>query len=240
MELRACANYTGETRLIKAYKEGADVHRLTASTIFGVPPEQVTDAQRSLGKTINFGFLYGMGAEGFAGNLKSKENINLPVEQAKSYRDKFFELYPGLSQWHRDSWRQVRTVPQPKEIRTPGFRRRLINGGTDFNKFTDLTNTPIQGGCADAVKMAILDLENELPSGTGIVTKSKQFSATGSLTIRRSEIPVGLVSMSVMLLESRIQIFRMTKFWKSLYLNRSIPLTGGWWCQKNPAVGRNG
>jgi DNA polymerase family A len=74
-----------------------------------------------------------------------------------------------LSQWHRDCWRQVRTVPQPKEIRTPGFRRRLINGGTDFNNFTDLTNTPIQGGCADAVKMAILALEAELPSGTGIV-----------------------------------------------------------------------
>jgi DNA polymerase I len=169
MKLRACASYTGETRLIKAYKEGADVHRLTASTIFGVPPEQVTDAQRSLGKTINFGFLYGMGAEGFAGNLRSKENINLSVEQAKYYRDKFFELYPSLSQWHRDCWRQVRTVPQPKEIRTPGFRRRLIKGGTDFNKFTDLTNTPIQGGCADAVKMAILALEAELPSGTGIV-----------------------------------------------------------------------
>jgi DNA polymerase I len=47
MELRGCASYTGETRLIKAYEEGVDVHRLTASTLFGVPPEQVTDAQRS-------------------------------------------------------------------------------------------------------------------------------------------------------------------------------------------------
>jgi len=82
---------TGETRLIKAYKDGVDVHRLTASTLFGVPPEQVTDAQRSLGETINFGFLYGMGAEGFARNLKLKENLDLSVEQAESYRDKFFE-----------------------------------------------------------------------------------------------------------------------------------------------------
>jgi len=56
-----------------------------------------------------------------------------------------------------------------KEIRTPGLRRRLIKEGTDFKKFTDLTNTPIQGGCADAVKMAILALEAALPSGTGIV-----------------------------------------------------------------------
>jgi DNA polymerase I len=169
MELRACASYTDETRLIKAYKDGADVHRLTASTIFGIAPEQVTDAQRSFGKTTNFGFMYGMGAEGFARKLKSKENIDLSVERAKSYRDKFFELYPGFSRWHQDCWRQVRTVPQPKEIRTPGLRRQLIKGGTDFDKFTDLTNTPIQGGCADAMKMAILALEAELPSGTGIV-----------------------------------------------------------------------
>jgi DNA polymerase-1 len=98
-----------------------------------------------------------------------KENLDLSVEQAKSYRDKFFELYPGLSRWHRDCWRQVGTIPPPKEIRTPGFRRRLIKRGTDFNKFIDLANTPIQGGCADAVKMAILALEAELPSGTGIV-----------------------------------------------------------------------
>jgi DNA polymerase I len=84
-----------------------------------------------------------MGAEGFAGNLKSKENINLSVEQAKSYRDKFFELYPGLSRWHLECWRQIWTVPEPTEIRTPGLRRRLMKGGTDFNKFIDLTNTPI-------------------------------------------------------------------------------------------------
>jgi DNA polymerase-1 len=167
MELRACASYTGETRLIKAYKDGADVHRLTASTIFGVLPEQVTDAQRSLGKTINFGFVYGMGAEGFARNLKSKENIDLSVERAKSYRDKFFELYPGLSRWHQDCWRQVRTVPQPKESRTPGLRRRLIKGGTDFNKFTDLTDTPIQGGCADAVKMANPRFRSRTAIGNG-------------------------------------------------------------------------
>ena len=60
-------------------------------------------------------------------------------------------------------------MPQPKEIRTAGGRRRLIKGGTDFDKFTNLTNTPIQGGCADAMKMAILALEAELPSGAGIV-----------------------------------------------------------------------
>ena len=81
-----------------------------------------------------------MGAEGFAGNLKSEENINLSVEQAKSYRDKFFGLYPGLSQWHHDCWRQIWTVPEPKEIRTPGFRRGLIRGApTSINSLTSLT-----------------------------------------------------------------------------------------------------
>jgi hypothetical protein len=54
-------------------------------------------------------------------------------------------------------------------FKKPSIRCRLIKRGTDFNKFTDLTNTPIQGGCADAVKMAILALEAELPSGTDIV-----------------------------------------------------------------------
>jgi DNA polymerase I-like protein with 3'-5' exonuclease and polymerase domains len=87
-----------------------------------------------------------MDAEGFARNLKMKENLDLSVEKAESYRDKFFELYPGLSQWHRDCWRQVETIPLPEEIRTPGFRRRLIKRGTDFNKFTDLSCEAKDGG----------------------------------------------------------------------------------------------
>jgi DNA polymerase I-like protein with 3'-5' exonuclease and polymerase domains len=204
-----------ETRLIKPYKDGVHVHSLTASILFGVPPEQVTDAQRSLGKTINFGFLYGMGAERFARNLKMKENLDLSVEQAKPYRDKIFELYPGLSRWHRDCWRQIWTVPEPKEIRTPGLRRRLIKGGTDFNKFTDLTNTSIQGGCADAVKMAILALEAELPSGTGIVAmlhdelviESDASSAEEMLRLakQKMEESAGLVFKDVpMLVEGKI------------------------------------
>jgi DNA polymerase-1 len=170
MELRACASYTGETTLLKAYRDRADVHRLTASTIFGVPLEEVTSAQRSLGKTINFGFLYGMGAKGFAEGLKAKENIDVLISDAEFYRRKFFENYPGLKQWHSGCWDEVRRVPGPKEVRTPlGRRRWLADDGSNFNNFTSLTNVPIQGGCADATKLAMIVLADRFPQGTGFV-----------------------------------------------------------------------
>jgi hypothetical protein len=86
-----------------------------------------------------------MGAEGFAGNLKSKENINLSVEQAKSYRDKFFELYPGLSRWHLECWRQIWTVPEPTEIRTAEVAKKRRRSLVRKSNRSDIT-TYLYGG----------------------------------------------------------------------------------------------
>ena len=160
MELRAAMSWTGETNGIVAFQAGQDLHQNIAS---------IVKVQRSLGKTINFGNIYGQNAKGFARRVKENEGLNITVEEAEFYRCKFFELYPGLSAWHKASWNLVRYT-ELTEVRTPYGRRRLIpKEVTDWEKFTSAVNVPIQGGCADAVKFSMIDLNAVLPEGTFLV-----------------------------------------------------------------------
>ncbi len=92
-ELRAIAGEAGETALLAAFANGEDVHRLTASLMLRIPIEEVTDDQRSIGKTMNFALLYGMGVKSLA------DRLALPVDEAQALYDAYFRVYSKIAIW---------------------------------------------------------------------------------------------------------------------------------------------
>lgn len=146
-EIRLAAIVAQEQVMLKALEEGADLHRRTASGLFGVPEEQVTKAQRQIAKAINFGFLYGMGAAKLVTYAKTTYGVTLTLQEAQRHRTAFFDMYPDLRAWHRT----------PKEcmedVRTLTGRVRR-----DTLKYSEKLNTPVQGSGADCLKAALAAL----------------------------------------------------------------------------------
>src|SRR5262249_14556045 len=145
IELRIAAKIAGDKALLEAYRQGEDLHTRTARRVLGI--SDVTKQDRQLAKALNFGLIYGLGAEGLRGYGKSQYDQDLTLEQAVSYRKAFFDAYPGLASWHR---RTGRTGKQAIETRTLAGRRRLGVG-----RFTEKLNTPVQGTGADGLKLAL-------------------------------------------------------------------------------------
>jgi DNA polymerase-1 len=145
VELRIAAKVSGDEALLDAYREGADLHTLTARRVLGI--ETVTKDHRQLAKALNFGLLYGMGARTFQSYARANYGLVLTDKEARSYRAAFFKAYPGLAVWHRRVGAQ-RTGAV--ETRTLSGRRRL-----DVTRFTERLNTPVQGSGADGLKLGL-------------------------------------------------------------------------------------
>jgi len=114
----------------------------------------------------HFGNIYGQNAKGFAKRVKENEGINITVEEAEFYRGKFFELYPGLSKWHKGSWNLARYT-KIEEVRTPYGRRRLIpievDGLGKIHRYRK--RAPSRVDVADAVKLDMIELNSVLQEG---------------------------------------------------------------------------
>jgi DNA polymerase-1 len=142
IELRIAAKVAGERKMLACYRAGEDLHALTARLILG--KEDVTGADRQVAKSLNFGLLYGMGAEGLRAYARSTYGVELTEDEARCYREAFFTAYPGLRRWHR-------SVPRaPADTRTLTGRRRQ-----GVRRFTEKLNTPVQGTGADGLKAAL-------------------------------------------------------------------------------------
>lgn len=153
IELRVLASLAGDERLIKAYSEHADIHRITASQVFHVPFEEVTDLQRRNAKAVNFGIVYGISAFGLG------EDLGISAKEAKKYIEDYFLTYPKIKEY-LDS-----TVSGAKEkgyITTYYGRRRPIPELSSSNfmqrSFGERVamNSPIQGTAADIIKIAMI------------------------------------------------------------------------------------
>ncbi len=144
IELRIAAELAGEQRMIAAFARGEDLHRLTAALVLGKPPDAVTADDRQLAKAVNFGLLYGMGAQAFAAHARTAYGVTLSEAQAAALREKFFEAYPGLRRWHRAQ------RDGPVTTRTLLGRKRF-----GVQKFTEKLNLPVQGSGADGLKAAL-------------------------------------------------------------------------------------
>jgi DNA polymerase-1 len=147
IELRLAALIAGDKAMLAALRAGEDLHRRTAATVLGVDPAAVTPAHRQLAKALNFGLLYGMGADRLRVYAYTTYGVVLAPAEAMRYRELFFAAYPGLRRWHE---RQPRGVV---ETRTLAGRRRL-----GVERFTDKLNSPVQGSGADVLKLALARL----------------------------------------------------------------------------------
>ncbi|MFA9276162.1 MAG: DNA polymerase, partial [Candidatus Aquirickettsiella gammari] len=159
IELRIMAHISGDASLLKAFADGEDVHKATASEIFGVSLAEVTSEQRRYAKVINFGLIYGMSAFGLAGNLGIERSA------AQSYIDKYFLRYPGVAHYMADTRLQAKAHGYVETV----FGRRLWlpeinspNGPRRQGAERAAINAPMQGTAADLIKLAMIAVQNWL------------------------------------------------------------------------------
>jgi DNA polymerase-1 len=169
IELRAAAAIAGETKMIEAYKAGADLHKLTAATVLGKPEHEVTKPDRQLAKAVNFGLIYGQSAPGLVRYAATSYGVTMDEDEATRIRQAFFRTYSRLRQWHGTSHNQAEEGIT--EVRTRTGRRRLIpSTASDWERFTAIVNTPVQGGTADGMKHALVLIHQRLPKSARIVS----------------------------------------------------------------------
>lgn len=159
IELRIMAHLSGDKGLLKAFEKGEDIHRATASEVFGVSLEEVSSDQRRSAKAINFGLIYGMSAFGLSRQLDVERKV------AQQYIDRYFERYPGVLKYMDNIRKQAHDDGFVETL----FGRRLylpeINArNKQLQQAAERTaiNAPMQGTAADIIKRAMVDVENWL------------------------------------------------------------------------------
>jgi DNA polymerase-1 len=152
IELRILADIAGIDALKQAFREGLDIHAMTASQMFNVPLDQMTSDVRRQAKAINFGVIYGISAFGLARNLR------IPRDEAKTFIDTYFERFPGIRQYMDDTTafakehKYVQTL-FGRKIHTPEINAK--GPGAGFAKRAAI-NAPIQGTAADIIRRAMI------------------------------------------------------------------------------------
>ena len=159
IELRVLAHLSGEPTWLDAFQKGEDIHRRTASEVFGVALADVTSTQRSAAKTINFGIIYGMGANRLAGEL------GIPREVARAYIEQYFQRVSGVRTWFDTQIEAARRLGYAETI--TGRRRPVpeLQSGQARNVALGerlAQNTPIQGSAADLIKIAMVNIARRL------------------------------------------------------------------------------
>ncbi|MFO1221952.1 MAG: DNA polymerase I [Burkholderiaceae bacterium] len=159
IELRIMAHISGDPGLRRAFGEGMDVHRATASEVFGVSPDQVSAEQRRYAKVINFGLIYGMSAFGLA------QNLGIERSAATAYIDRYFQRFAGVKRY-MDETRAL--AAQQGYVETL-FGRRIelpdIRGGSGPRRAgaeRQAINAPMQGTAADLIKLAMIAVQGAL------------------------------------------------------------------------------
>lgn len=159
IELRVLAHMSGDDSLIQAYNENQDIHRITASKVFHVPVEEVTDELRRNAKAVNFGIVYGISSFGLG------QDLNISKKDAEGYIKRYFETYPKIKQfldslvedakktgYSVTEFGRRRPVP---ELSSSNFMQRSFGERVAMN-------SPIQGTAADIIKIAMINVEKKL------------------------------------------------------------------------------
>jgi DNA polymerase-1 len=157
IELRVAAQITQDKRMLEAYRNGEDLHSLTASLILGKPVGAVSKYERQYAKAVNFGLIYAMGPDGLRQYAQLSYDVEMTLEQAKKFRSLFFQAYPGIKEWHdRLKTRQPETGQTISGRKFPFLKQYGLPA---------YCNTPVQGTAADILKKALGVLAAKL-SGT--------------------------------------------------------------------------
>ena len=153
IELRIMAHLSQDASLLRAFAQGQDIHRATASEVFGCSLEDVTDEQRRRAKAVNFGLIYGMSAFGLS------RQLDIPRHEAQAYMDKYFERFPGVLEYMENTRETAkkqgyvstlfgRRLPLPEIKASNGARRKAAERAA--------INAPMQGTAADIIKRAMI------------------------------------------------------------------------------------
>jgi DNA polymerase-1 len=159
IELRIMAHISGDEGLTRAFAQGLDVHRATASEVFGVTVDQVSAEQRRYAKTINFGLIYGMGAFGLS------QALGIEPKAARDYIARYFERFAGVKRYMDQTKASARDTGYVETF----FGRRIylpeIRGGSGPRRAgaeRQAINAPMQGTAADLIKLAMLAVQRAL------------------------------------------------------------------------------
>jgi DNA polymerase-1 len=155
IELRIAAAIAPDRRMLEAYRQGQDLHTLTAQMVLG--KAEVTKEDRQRAKAVNFGLIYGMSAETLREHARNNYGVELSEAEAQEFRRRFFQTYRGIADWHERE-RQA----GPHDVRTRAGR--LVR---NEEYFTNRLNTPVQGTGADGLKRALAKLwirRHEVPA----------------------------------------------------------------------------
>jgi len=159
IELRVLASMSEDKELIEAYKQDADIHRITAAKVFHVQPSEVTALQRRNAKAVNFGIVYGISSFGLS------QDLSISRKEAQAYIETYFETYPGIKRFLDESVEFAKK--QGYSITMFGRRRpipELTSGNFMQRSFGERVamNAPIQGTAADIIKIAMIHVADRL------------------------------------------------------------------------------
>jgi len=159
IELRILAEVSDDPAFVRAFREGDDLHRVTAATMFGVEQEEVTKEQRSAAKRINFGLMYGRGPKSLSAQLGTDE------ERARGLIDEYFANYPKVQRYLQDT---ANKAIKTRTLRTLSGRVRKFGDTSELGSMErgalrrEAMNFPIQGASADIAKLALVYVREEL------------------------------------------------------------------------------
>jgi DNA polymerase I len=159
IELRLLAHFSKDKLLVEAFRRGDDIHTLTASQVFGVPPLMVTPEHRRAAKVVNFGIVYGLSAFGLS------QQLGIERGDAARFIDAYFEKYSGVRAYRDSVLEQAR---RDQKVKTLFGRVRPIPDMNSKNPnqrgFAERTavNTPLQGTAADLIKLAMIRIDDEI------------------------------------------------------------------------------
>ncbi len=159
IELRILAHIADDKEMIKAFKDGVDIHAVTASQIMNVPLKDVTDQMRSAAKAVNFGIVYGIG------EFSLSQDLKISVKAAKQYITDYLKHYKGISKYMEDIKKKAEEMGY---VETLFARRRYIpelkSSNHNLRAFGQRValNTPVQGTAADVIKLAMVKVYNRL------------------------------------------------------------------------------
>ena len=167
IELRLLAHFSGCKELIEAYKNDRDIHSVTASQVFDVKLDEVTDKMRRAAKAVNFGIIYGISDFGLS------QNLNISVATAREYIEKYFASYSAVKEYMNEN---VAFVKANGYVSTLTGRKRYIaeinSSNYNLRQFGERAamNMPLQGSSADIIKIAMINVYNALKK-EGLKTK---------------------------------------------------------------------
>jgi DNA polymerase-1 len=159
IELRILAHLSKDKRLIQAFKEDRDIHTETASAINNIFPEMVTPEMRRAAKTINFGLMYGMGA------INLSRQLSISFREAQEFIDAYFEQFPSIHKFMDKCIKDARKNGFSETLL--GRRRYLPDINAEQRRVREAAertaiNTPVQGTAADIIKIAMVNIQNEI------------------------------------------------------------------------------